>query len=128
MSDTSINGANESLDLRFDENNMFREEVYTDLKVGTVRSLTPVNADGSEDHSRTAMFVGTFHIMTPAGTLPVEDRLPANNLKEAIAVYPETMAVAAQKLFAELEKLEKEKDSRIIVPNQGPQGPGSGLM
>jgi len=56
------------------------------------------------------------------GPLPLQARLPANNLTEAYAVFPEAMQQALSEMVKQLEEMyrqEKEKkkdDSRIIVP------------
>ena len=113
---------NESIDFTVDLQNLYREESFTDMKAGAVRRLMPVTADGSEDHSRTPVFIGTTQILTPEGTLPIQAALPANNLKEALEAFPYSMQAALQKMLKELEELQqqdKEKnDSRIIVPGR----------
>ena len=50
---------------------LYREDVYTDQRVGTIRRMTPVKSDGSEDPSRPLVFVGQATIMTPMGSLPL---------------------------------------------------------
>jgi len=51
-------------DPKMDPATLYREEIYTDRKVGTIRTLTPVKSDGSPDaifrnprHERTRRFV-----------------------------------------------------------------------
>ena len=39
-----------------DPDNLFREENFTDQKMGAIRKLIPVKADGSEDGERKVMF------------------------------------------------------------------------
>ncbi len=39
-------------DLKVDAANLYKEEVFSDLRVATIRRLTPVRADGSTDESR----------------------------------------------------------------------------
>jgi hypothetical protein len=113
---------NDQIDLSIDVNNMYKEESYTDLKVGAVRRLVPVNPDGSEDKSRTAVFIGSTQLLTPEGPLPVQTHIPANNLKEALEAFSYSMHAAINKMKEELEKLAKEQkdkeQSRIIVPGR----------
>ena len=45
-------------DIAVDQDNLYREETFTDLKVASIRRLTPVTADGSDDPSRPTLFVG----------------------------------------------------------------------
>ena len=39
-------------DLKMDATGLFREEIITDRKVGTIRVLHPVTANGTADDSR----------------------------------------------------------------------------
>ena len=41
-----------------DSTQVYREETFTDRKVGTIRRLTPVGADGTADDKRPVIFVG----------------------------------------------------------------------
>ena len=58
---------NDLSDIKVDQNNLFKDEVFTDLKLATIRRLSPVKADGSPDASRDAVFIGQTHIMSPGG-------------------------------------------------------------
>ena len=51
-------------DLKMDAESLYREEVITDQKIGTIRQLIPVTADGEPDPSRQVMFVGSAQLMT----------------------------------------------------------------
>ena len=64
-------------DIRFDGENLWKEENYTDLKTGTIRKMTPIKLDGSEDESRTPTFSATTNIMTPGGALPISGEIEA---------------------------------------------------
>ena len=114
MSAEELNG----IDFTVDTANLYKEEGFTDLKVASIRRLVPVDADGNEDPSRTAIFVGTTQLMTPQGMLPIQGALPANNLKEALEVFPEAMRKATEKMIDEAKKMKAQEDSRIIVPGR----------
>ena len=45
-------------DLSVDQNNLYREETFTDLKIASIRRLTPVTVEGADDPARPTMFVG----------------------------------------------------------------------
>lgn len=114
-----------SIDFTVDRDNLYREESFTDLQAGAVRRLVPVHADGSPDESRAPMFIGTAQILTPEGPLPIQARLPANNLKEALDAFSYSMQAALQQMVAELEKMRQESpekperdDSRIVLPGR----------
>ncbi len=58
---------------------LYREDIFTDQRVGTIRRMTPVKSDGSDDPSRPLIFVGQATVMTPMGSLPLSFELPATN-------------------------------------------------
>ena len=60
-------------DLKVDRQNLYKEESFTDLKVCTIRRLSPVKPDGSQDKTRKTIFVGTTNLITPQGSLPFYD-------------------------------------------------------
>ena len=68
---------NTTADPRFDTANLYREEAYTDRRVGTVRTLLPVKVDGAADPARPTLYVGQISVMTPMGTLPISFEIPA---------------------------------------------------
>jgi hypothetical protein len=45
-------------ELRMETSSLYREEVVTDRRVGSIRVLTPLKPDGSTDTSRPAAYVG----------------------------------------------------------------------
>ncbi len=112
----------EDLDFTMDQQNLYREENYTDLKAGSIRRLVPVLVDGGPDAARTDIFIGTTQLMTQEGPLPVQARLMANSFQEALSVFPDTMRKATLEMIEQFEKMQQkmkaEADSRIIVPGQ----------
>ncbi len=58
-------------ELRMDPAALYREDVYTDRRMGTIRVMTPVTADGSTDLGRPLLYVGETQILTSVGALPV---------------------------------------------------------
>jgi len=108
--------------MKLDSKNLYREEIFTDLKVGTIRKLTPVHLDGATDSSRTALFTGETQILTQAGPLPVNAKLEANNIQEAIDVFPQAMQDAVARMMEEVKELQRKEASKIVVPGSGPGG------
>lgn len=111
-----------SIDFTVDQNNLYREESITDMKVAAIRQLTPITSSGALDESRTAIFVGTTQLMTPEGPLPIQAMLPANNLREAFEVFPKAMEEAMARMIEQIQQAQeaqkKKDDSRIIVPGR----------
>jgi hypothetical protein len=122
VSDEEVQGLNE---ITVDANNLYREEVFTDLRVATIRRLTPIQADGSPDPSRQPLFSAQTHLMSQAGPLPVEAPLNATTLEEAIASFPTAIQAAVDKLIEEAKEMRRRESSRIVVPG-GPL-PGGGM-
>lgn len=108
----------EKLNFNVDPNNLYVEEGFTDLKVASIRRLAPVNVDGTPDPSRTPIFVGTTQVLTPEGPLPIQAPLMANNIKEAVDVFADSMKNAVREMVQEAKRMKQEEASRIIVPGR----------
>jgi hypothetical protein len=109
-------------DIKVDQQNLYREELFTDLKVASIRRLTPVKQDGSLDKTRPVLFVGQTQVMTPAGGLPVQARLDAQNLQQAMERFPGAISAAIERMMAELQELRRREASRIVTPQQAGGG------
>jgi len=106
-------------DLQIDTNGLYREEVYTDRKIGTVRRLVPVNPDGSPDTGRDVVYMGQGQIMTPLGTIPLSFEIDAKDLQDAIAKYPQGMKQAVDEAMEEMKELRRQAASSIVLPEAG---------
>ena len=104
--------------IKIDGANLWKEEHITDLKVGNIRKLTPIKADGSEDESRQASYSATTNIMTPGGALPISGEIEAANLAEAVEKFPEAINSAVQKLQEDMIQMQKEQASKIVTPDE----------
>ncbi|RJS92343.1 hypothetical protein [Salinisphaera sp. Q1T1-3] len=109
-------------EIKIDADNMYREESFTDLKVGSIRKLTPVTATGEDDTSRDVHYEGSASLMTPAGNLPLSFDLEASDLAEAIEKFPEAVNAAAERAIDELKEMQRQQSQRIQVPGQGGDG------
>ncbi len=110
----------------FDLAGLYREDAYTDRKVGTIRLLTPVTGTGETDAARARIFVGQTQILTPAGALPLNFEIPAETLAEAASNFGDAAKQAIEETSAKLEEMRREAASSIIVPDKGGQGGGIG--
>jgi hypothetical protein len=113
-------------EIRVDEQNLYREEVYTDLRVATIRRLVPVTLDGSPDASRSELYSGQTNLMSQAGPLPVECPIDAANLADALAKFPEAIKDAVERLVEEAKEMRRREASRIVVPGGPLPGHGGG--
>lgn len=113
MNDQKLQSLSE---LKLDEASLYREEVFTDLRVGSLKQLTPVTRDGSRDLSRPVVFVGETQLMSQLGPLPVQTKIEAGNLEAAIAAFPAAIQAAVEKMIEEVKELQRQEMSRIVVP------------
>ena len=104
---------------KMDSDDLYREDVYSDRKVGTIRVMTPVKRDGSPDPARAAVFVGQAQIMTPAGVLPLSFEIEARNLSEACAGFADGAKVAFEETMKELQEMRRQQASSIVIPEAG---------
>src|SRR5271163_2527325 len=99
-----------------DSTQIYREETFTDRRVGTIRRLTPVGADGAPDAARPVIFVGQAQVMTPMGALPISFELEAATLNAAIAKFGDAAENAVQQTMRELQDLRREQASGLVIP------------
>ena len=98
---------------------LYREDVFTDQRVGTVRRLVPVRADGSDDASRPVLFIGQATVMTPMGSLPLSFELDATDLAGAVARFGAAAQQAIEDAARELQELRRQAASSIVIPETG---------
>lgn len=99
-----------------DTQNLYREDVFTDIRAATIRRMVPVNSDGSQDHRRKTVFMGFTQLVTEKGMIPINFPIPAKNLKEALDAFPSALQGTVNRMVAEAKKREQEESSRIILP------------
>ena len=116
------------LDIKMEVASLYREEIYTDRRIGTIRALVPVNAEGATDTARAVVYVGEAQIMTQMGPLPVSFEIEAKTLGEAVIGYAEASKTAVEHTVNELQEMRRQSASSLVLPGQGGGGFGpSGL-
>jgi hypothetical protein len=125
--------ADEQLELRMDPNVLYREETYTDRRIGIIRVMTPVKTDGSIDLGRKILYVGEAQLLSPVGALPITFEIEAISLGDAAEKFADGAKVAVERAIRELQELRREQSSNIVIPDRmppdiggrgGPRGPG----
>ena len=109
-------------DPKMDAAALYREEIFTDRKVGTIRTLVPVKSDGSPDSARTTVYAGETQIMTNAGPLPINFEIDATSLGEAAQKFADAAKEAIERTVRELQELRRQAASSIVVPGAMPGG------
>ena len=117
---------NKTPEPEMDPKSLYREEIFTDRKMGTIRQLVPVKEDGATDTSRATIYVGEAQILTPMGTLPLNFEIPAKSLAEAVSKFGPATKQAIDRTMQELKELRRQASSSIVIPQggAGPLGPG----
>ena len=125
----SIKPENGYPDFRMDAADLYREEAFTDRRMGTIRRLSPVKPDGSPDPARRVVYMGETQLLTSAGALPLSFEISANSLDEAAVKYSEDvkrarlqrtillsiLVVVVVAVAATLEFIDKEHTAAAIL-------------
>jgi hypothetical protein len=106
-------------DAAMDETSLYREEIYTDRKIGTLRVLSPVRADGTPDTLRRTVYQGEAQLMTNVGPLPISFDIDANSLADAVAKYAESTKAGIERAMHELQEMRRQQSSSIVLPPAG---------
>ena len=112
-------------EIAMDSAGLYREETFTDRRVGTLQRLTPVTPSGATDTARPVLYVGQTQVLTPAGALPLSFEVPATSLDDAVAKFGDGAKQALARTMRRLEELRREQASSIIVPGTAPPGGGA---
>ena len=115
-------------EIKLDASSLYREEMFTDRRAGTLRRLTPVTADGSDDATRAVLFSGQTQLLTPGGVLPLGFDIEATTLQEALNRFPDAVKLALDEAIEEAREMRREAASRIVVPDGGGGAPGGGKI
>jgi hypothetical protein len=128
MSPIESNTSQASNEIHMDADNLYREDVFTDNAVGTLRRMVPVDANGELDPSREVQYIGSTQVLTNAGPLPLSFEIEAGSLAEAAAAFGDAAKDAFEKTMHELRELQRQQASSIVVPQGGMGGmPGGGM-
>ena len=110
-----------------DPASLYREDVYTDRKIGTIRRLTPVKGDGESDTTRPVLYVGETQVMSSVGALPIVFEIEATSVEDAASKFGPLAKTAIERTMRELQELRLQAASSIVIPQGGGMGgPGGG--
>ncbi|MCF0254068.1 MAG: hypothetical protein HUK26_07050, partial [Duodenibacillus sp.] len=111
------------MNVEMDVNDLWTEEIITDRKMGSIRVLTPVTAEGQRDLARKSQFIGEVQIMTQMGPLPISFEIEAASVAEAVAKYGEAAKAGVKKTVERIQQMRMEQASKIVTPGT----PGFGV-
>jgi hypothetical protein len=106
-------------DAAMDDTSLYREEIYTDRKIGTLRVLSPVKGDGTPDTLRRTVYQGEAQLMTNVGPLPISFDIDADSLADAVAKYAESTKAGIERAMRELQEMRRQQSSSIVLPPAG---------
>lgn len=101
---------------------LYREEIVTDRRIGTIRVMTPITADGRADDKRPTLFTGEAQMLTSVGPLPISFEIEAATLAEAVAKYGAAAKEGFERAVRELQDLRRQQASSIVLPPPGAAG------
>lgn len=111
-----------------DPNSLYREEMYTDRRIGSIHMLTPVLANGEDDTSRSKIYQGETQMRTAAGPLPINFEIEADTIGEAAEKFTELAQNAAEKTIKQIEEMQREQANKIVIPGEEGMGGMGGAM
>jgi hypothetical protein len=116
-------------EIQVDRDALYREDIFTDRKAGTIRRLTPVTAEGAVDATRPVLYSGQTQLLTPGGVLPLSFDIEATSLADAATRFPAAVHAALEQAIEEAREYRREASSRIVVPDvAGGALPGGGKI
>jgi hypothetical protein len=111
------------VDIKLDPNDLYREESYTDRRVGSIRCMVPVKSDGSEDNGRKKLFMGHTQLWSQMGPIPITFEIEADDLDQAIEAFPAAAQEGIQNTLREAEEMRRQQESQIVVPGADSASP-----
>ena len=113
--------------IKFNQQNLYQEEVFSDLTIGSIRQLVPVKPNGEPDKTRKVLFVGQSQVYTQQGPMPIQFPIDAKNLQQAMDNFSEAMEEFVAHMVEQARELQRQEQSRLIVPGASAPG-GSGII
>src|ERR1041384_7915992 len=110
-------------DPQMDAEGLYQEDNFPDRRVGAIRRLSPVRADGSVDPSRPVLFVGQAEIMTNMGPVPISFEIEGQTLADAVVGFAPAAQVAIERTVQQIQDMRRQQASQLVVP----QGPVPGI-
>jgi hypothetical protein len=123
----AADAAGRANDASLDAASLYREEIYTDRKVGTLRVLVPVTRDGAPDPGRPTVYSGEAQLLTNMGPLPISFDIDAKSLADAVAAYGAAAKAGIERAMQELAEMRRQASSSIVIPQSGALPPGGPL-
>lgn len=102
-------------EIEMDLATLYREDTYTDRKLGVIRVMTPVTAEGTQDAARPVLYLGQAEIMTNMGALPINFDIPATTLAEAVTAFSAAAQQAIERTMQQIQEMRRQQASQLVV-------------
>ncbi|HVY24635.1 MAG TPA: hypothetical protein VG962_14905 [Steroidobacteraceae bacterium] len=102
-------------EMQMDVANLYREETYTDRKLGVIRCMTPVTATGETDTARPVLFLGQAEIMTSMGPVPINFEIEGKTLAEAVTNFADAAQKGIQRTVEQINEMRRQQASQLVV-------------
>jgi hypothetical protein len=106
---------NTQAEMEMDVTTLYREDTFTDRKLGVIRCMTPVTAAGIQDATRPVLYLGQAEIMTNMGAVPINFEIPAATLGEAVAGFAATAQQAVERTLQQIQEMRRQQASQLVV-------------
>lgn len=113
-------------EIDFNTADLWKEEMYTDRQVGSIRVMIPVTVSGEVDAARKTEYHAQTQVMTQAGALPIEGPIEAGSLEEAAKNFGPAAKKALQDMMERMREMQREQAQQIVTPDQA-MGGGQGM-
>jgi hypothetical protein len=68
------------------------------------------------------MFVGQTTLLSQSGPVPVQCRIEATSLQEAMESFPDAVNQAVEGMIEEAREIQRQEASRIVIPGRDTGG------
>jgi hypothetical protein len=106
-------------DSQMDAEGLYQEDNFTDRRVGAIRRLSPVRADGSADPGRPVLYIGQAEIMTNMGPVPINFEIEGQSLADAVIGFGPAAQVAIERTVQQIQEMRRQQASQLVVPQGG---------
>src|SRR5690349_7315301 len=100
-------------DMHMDVTNLYREDSYTDRKLGVIRCMTPVTPSGEPDTTRPTLFLGQAEIMTSMGPVPINFEIDGKTLGEAVANFADAAQKGIERTVQQINEMRRQQASQL---------------
>ena len=102
-------------EMQMDVANLYREDTYTDRKLGVIRCMTPVTPMGEMDATRPVLYLGQAEIMTSMGPVPINFEIEGKTLAEAVVNFADAAQKGIQRTVEQINEMRRQQASQLVV-------------